>query len=1610
MNTAPDPGDTKDFRFEKLAEAVSWSADKEKLFSGVIRGITATNRYGFVVTIAEKGFYVVVNAQLQGALAVKADQPSVLGKLGVTIHLDDQPLLVSFSSSGLVLAVHMMRQDVPVAYLYDTRAFARMDSQTQPFQIIILSSTPHNALLDFGWIPIPEEETFIVVMQNGSLASFQVGGQTSGVTTKSLATGSGPDRATCVSWSPKGKQFVVGRADGSLVQYKPDLTVARLIPGPSGQQVSTSSVVWLSTFVFAVCYRRPDDIQPILVIVHAPKAGEPIFTNYEDVCGGFTDQRQPFYHMMALLEWRMLLVASNTAQEVAVLVCQSEDETTGWLHLILDETGRAEVPLVGSDESFPLGLTVLTSVASAPVLLVATTLGIVVSFKVVNRLPIKGATDPNSILCRPPENIASAGSERPGLVGIQSSAPSTSTTPQTTKENPPSSSTSLAPSKPAQSEEQPPSPGTQARKALFAAGMATQSPLSLSTNTSAGGFGAHPSSVAPAGQSFGSLFGQATATQNVSGGGMVTKEAPKEVSKAPLNEGFTSSRASAAAPSPKANGASTHPVLTTIIGSQPELKGSSPSHHARSVPASISSKKLVDFVKKISAHGQDIKRDAAPHSSTFDLSQVEERMKSIQTALDAFTQYYEEAWLRLHQSERNLDQSLHVIEETKYVVEHCTGSDLLASFKLLPLNPVEERKYLLLEQRMSEIETTLKSLSKTFDDELDLMDQQQMSGQHVINAVANGAKMLSEMEETTMKLTQKVHQLETQVRRMRLGDRTSIYQPSSPAIRSGKKSGGYTLANGSLLVNSESRYTSFNAHNKHEKISTESARKLRASLTNQTGGMRVTKHELVLLKPQKKEPGLTASSQPESQRLAPRSPSFFTADNTDRLNTARSEAVSPKEPKQQQQDSERLPSPVKSESPKSRPITEPEYVLTTSLPSSRPQNQSANPSTNQTFSSPSSLNKDSLFGTHLIDESSAPSGSTSIFGRGNFRLPSPPKTIVEQPAPDIEKEQAKPSAPNNTSLFDSTQQASSNNTLNLSSSFQGLFPAQSSSPKPTEPKKEAETPSKAPSEPPPTSQPKPAEITTSKASTSVSETPKETKPLFAFSLFPSPETESTTKPAVSAAPTAIQSSATSGLSLSGFTTPTKNSGPTEQTSSGGSSGLFGQSATATSFPFKSLVGSTSGPSTSVAPSESSSVSKPAFSGFGFGGSVSTSTSSGGSTKSISAATPSLFGQPATTAVALGSGFGQPSTSTTTAAPSIGFGQGLSSIGTSGTGFGLQPTSSSTPAATTGVGQAATSGFPATGFGFGQSVTSSASAGTGFGQPATSTAPSGFGLGQPGTSSASASTVFGQPAASSGSSSFGFGSLDSALPKPSTTPSPVSTGLFGSSSTTSLPTTTTSLFGGSQQATAPSAAASANSNPPPLSAFGGFRLGGSTANSPSASSGFGGFGSSTSTPAPAAFGASTAASSGFGTSTAAPSGFAASTAAPAFGTSSFSGFGSGATGFGSPPAFGATSAFGTSAPAQQLQQQSTGGNYIWGAPGGFAAYAQQPSASFGALAGNQPATTNNMSGSFGQTTQSAGMPSSNAFGANTSTGSGFGSTGFGAPSAPAGGNNAFTQYR
>lgn len=243
--------------------------------------------------------------------------------------------------------------------------------------------------MDFSWIPT-DEEVFAVVLSDGSLGLFEIKGTAPHV----LGTLSEVTNASCVSWSPKGKQFVIGKSDGSLAQYKPDLTLARAVAGPKNITVSTKNILWLSTFVFAVSYQKPGEIQPILVIINAPKTGEPVYTNFEDVCVGYSDQRRPFYHFWPIFEWNMFLVASNTALEVVVLACQSQDQTTGWLQLLPEETARAEIPLIGDEETFTLGIAVITCVPF-PVLLISTTHGVMVTFRMTNRTKGPGGAAPN---------------------------------------------------------------------------------------------------------------------------------------------------------------------------------------------------------------------------------------------------------------------------------------------------------------------------------------------------------------------------------------------------------------------------------------------------------------------------------------------------------------------------------------------------------------------------------------------------------------------------------------------------------------------------------------------------------------------------------------------------------------------------------------------------------------------------------------------------------------------------------------------------------------------------------------------------------------------------------------------------------------------------------------------------------------------------------------------------------------------------------------------------------------------------------------------------------------------------------------------------------------
>lgn len=59
-----------------------------------------------------------------------------------------------------------------------------------------------------------------------------------------------------MSWSPKGKQIIIGSSNGSLTQYKPELKAVKqyLPPSDITEKVKPIKVKWISNFQFAVVY------------------------------------------------------------------------------------------------------------------------------------------------------------------------------------------------------------------------------------------------------------------------------------------------------------------------------------------------------------------------------------------------------------------------------------------------------------------------------------------------------------------------------------------------------------------------------------------------------------------------------------------------------------------------------------------------------------------------------------------------------------------------------------------------------------------------------------------------------------------------------------------------------------------------------------------------------------------------------------------------------------------------------------------------------------------------------------------------------------------------------------------------------------------------------------------------------------------------------------------------------------------------------------------------------------------------------------------------------------------------------------------------------------
>lgn len=96
---------------------------------------------------------------------------------------------------------------LPHIYLYDSRSFLNVGpAQIKPFMEIPAMTPPGVVIKEIAWNPVVPA-ILVVVFSNGSLALYMVKVDGSKYDTTTLPPGEG---VTCISWSPKGKQLVVG--------------------------------------------------------------------------------------------------------------------------------------------------------------------------------------------------------------------------------------------------------------------------------------------------------------------------------------------------------------------------------------------------------------------------------------------------------------------------------------------------------------------------------------------------------------------------------------------------------------------------------------------------------------------------------------------------------------------------------------------------------------------------------------------------------------------------------------------------------------------------------------------------------------------------------------------------------------------------------------------------------------------------------------------------------------------------------------------------------------------------------------------------------------------------------------------------------------------------------------------------------------------------------------------------------------------------------------------------------------------------------------------------------------------------------------------------------
>ena len=307
------------------------------------------------------------NASEASRSRVLLNDKSVDGKKVSVSKLMNDLWQIALSDDELLLLVsgREASSSLPHVWIFDVASLAA-GIEHNPIAAIKVSDDSSASILQISIRPMPEPvnesdiASALAVLTDNTLVHFSLNKQ-AGI----LATIPGSQgNVTAVSWSRKGKQFVVGDKSGRLICFEPNgMKMKRVVISP-GSDSSVCDLLWLDNYNFAVAYSNSSSPQPQIMLVNS-KIDPPVFTDFGDICFGQDDEHPKQYFLWHIHEWKVVLALSQTALDGAILSYNQQSQS--WQLLNVDECARLqfsfEPPL-----AYPCGVALSLSPDHPPVL------------------------------------------------------------------------------------------------------------------------------------------------------------------------------------------------------------------------------------------------------------------------------------------------------------------------------------------------------------------------------------------------------------------------------------------------------------------------------------------------------------------------------------------------------------------------------------------------------------------------------------------------------------------------------------------------------------------------------------------------------------------------------------------------------------------------------------------------------------------------------------------------------------------------------------------------------------------------------------------------------------------------------------------------------------------------------------------------------------------------------------------------------------------------------------------------------------------------------------------------------------------------------------------